>query len=75
VPLFIHKEGPRFCLHCAAARLPRTEWGSWTWGFGDCVCGHFGYTTLAANINETVERRALLAHPEKQAELFGLLDN
>lgn len=48
--LQIHSDGPRLCLPCIRKRIPEDRFGAWTYGWGECTCGHFGITTLEEHV-------------------------
>ena len=64
---------PRVCIVCVLRELPRESWGSWTWEFGDCRCGHFGITVLATDLADQVAVRGQPRVAEQQVEIE--LDN
>lgn len=51
----------RLCLECTKKLVPdRSTWGSWFWGWGDCItCGHFGITTEGEYVRALHEYQAI----------------
>lgn len=54
------------CLTCCRDLVPETQWGTWTWQYGDCsACAHFGVVTDEEYPRAAAVRLAL----DKQGEL------